>query len=313
MRAIVRWHPVLMITAGLMLVLSLVHAAGVVLDDTMYGQTPNWMKPLKFSVSFTLYAAMLGGLVHLLESASGSVERKVRVLGTWIAAALWYEIFFLDLQALRGTQVHFNFRSLFDAVIYESVGAVAMATVVLHVLLVAVVLRKRAARPPVLLALKLGTALLVASALVGVLMAFPLNGEGWSGDAVGGHFIGTDVDHDVVPGIYWSSEGGDLRVAHFIGLHAFQVLPLTALLFARWVDSRMVWVLSAGYTAVFAISLVQALAGESLFAPSPPTVAAAAATLAATAAGAVWAHRTRPTPPVPPESGHRSDPTPTHL
>jgi hypothetical protein len=265
------------------------------------------MKPFKFSMSFALYAAMLGALVHLLERSSGTLERKARKIGNWMAAGFWVEIFFLDFQAMRGMQVHFNFRTVFDAVIYESVGAIAMATVVLHVLLVAVVLKKRAATPPVLLALKTGTAMLVASSFVGIFMAFPKTPEGYSGDVVGAHFIGTDVNHAVIPLIYWSAEGGDLRVSHFIGLHAFQLLPLAAMFFSRWVDRRMVWVLSAGYAGVFLISFFQALAGESLFRPSAATLAALGVTALGTAIGAFWARRNPSDPPAPPAPERASE------
>ena len=313
MRAIIRWHPTLMITAVAMVFVSGLHLIGVFVDDTMYGQSPNWMKPFKFSMSFALYAAMLGALVHLLERTSGSLERKVRKLGTWMAAGFWFEIAALDFQAFRGQQVHFNFRTIWDIIIYETVGAVAMATVVLHVLLVAVVVKKKAASSPVLLALKTGTALLVMSALVGIFMAQPKNGKGWSGDTIGGHSIGTDVDHDVIPLIYWSAEGGDLRVAHFIGLHGFQLLPLAALFLSRWVNRRMVWVLSAGYTSIFLISFFQALAGESLFSPSTPTLVAVALTVLGTAVGAVWAHRSRSTPPSPPASERATEPVSANL
>jgi hypothetical protein len=264
-------------------------------------------------MSFALYAAMLGALVHMLERASGSLERKARKLGNLMVVGFWFEILALDFQAMRGMQVHFNFRTVFDAVLYESVGAVAMGTVVIHVLLVAVVLKKRAAAPPVLLALKTGTAMLVASAFVGIFMAFPKTPEGYSGGVVGAHYVGTDIDHDVIPLIYWSAEGGDLRVSHFIGLHAFQLLPLIAVFFSRWVDRRMVWVLSAGYAGIFLISFFQAMAAESLFRPSTPTLVAVAVTVLGTVVGAVWARRNPSPPTAPPAPEQASEPVSANL
>ncbi|MFJ9889813.1 hypothetical protein ACIQRW_28715 [Streptomyces sp. NPDC091287] len=314
MRALVRWHPALMITAGLMVVVSLFHAVGIVVDDRMYGQSPAWIKPLKFSLSFIVYTAWLGALVHLLEKTSGSLERKARRFGNWIVVAVWAEMFFLDLQTIRGTTVHFNFRTIPDAVIFESVGAIATTLVVINLLLVAVVLKKRAAAPPVLLALKIGTWLLVASSLVGIYMAFPTEPGGWSNDVVGAHSVDADIDHDVTPVIFWAAEGGDLRVSHFIGLHAFQLLPLIAMFLSRWVDRRMVWVLGAGYTAVFLISLVQALAGEAPFEPSAPTLIAGGAVLVGTLAGVVWARRNpSDAPPISPAPERAAEPESVNL
>lgn len=299
MRAILRWHPALMTTAALMVVVSLLHAAGLVLDDRMYGSSPNWMKPLKFSFSFIFYTAWLGALIHLLEKASGAFERKARKFGNYITFVIWVEIVFIDIQTMRGTISHYNFHTVIEAIAYESAGFLAMSMVVVSVLLAYLVIRKQAASEPVLLALKTGTWLLVLSALVGVFMAFPKVPGGWSNDVVGGHSIGADINHAVVPYIFWAAEGGDLRVPHFIGLHAFQLLPLVAMIFHRWVDRRVVWVLSAGYAGVFFISFFQAMAGEAPFDVSMPTVAALAVTALATALGLVWAKRTPPVPPAP--------------
>lgn len=151
------------------------------------------------------------------------------------------------------------------------------------------------------------------SSMVGILMAQPKNGKGWSGDTIGGHYVGTDIDHDVIPLIFWSAEGGDLRVAHFIGLHGFQLLPLAALFFSRWVNRRMVWVLSAGYTSIFLISFFQALAAESLFRPGVLTLAAVALTVLGTAAGAVWARRAPTDPPSPPAQERAAEPVSANL
>ncbi|ANZ41982.1 hypothetical protein BBK82_44675 [Lentzea guizhouensis] len=309
MRALLRWHPALMTTAGLMVVLSLLHAAGLALDDRSYGSSPNWMKPLKFSFSFILYTAWLAALIHLLERASGAAERKARKFGNFIVFVVWVEMIFIDVQTLRGTTSHFNFRTIPEAVIYEVAGFLAMGMVAVNVLLVYLVIRRKAASEPVLLALKTGTWLLVASGLVGVFMAFPKVPGGWSNDVVGGHSIGADIDHAVVPYIFWAAEGGDLRVPHFIGLHAFQLLPLAAMIFHRWVNTRVVWVLSAGYTGVFLISFFQAMAGEAPFDVSTPTVVALAVTALATALGLVWALRT---PPVPPASERAAEPVSAH-
>jgi hypothetical protein len=47
---------------------------------------------------------------------------------------------------------------------------------------------------------------------------------------LGTHWIGGDLtDATGLPFFHWSTTGGDLRVSHFIGLHAAQVVPFAAM------------------------------------------------------------------------------------
>ena len=61
---------------------------------------------------------------------------------------------------------------------------------------------------------------------------------------------------------------GDLRVAHFVGMHAFQVVPLFAYTLERYkVKSSTLWtcVFALIYFAVFTSLFVQAMLGKPLF------------------------------------------------
>jgi hypothetical protein len=88
----------------------------------------------------------------------------------------------------------------------------------------------------------------------------------------GAHTVGA---HDGGPGLAgtgWSTQHGDLRVPHFLGLHALQVLPIVALVLgwrrlAELVRVRLTLTASASYAALLGILLLQALSGQSVLAP----------------------------------------------
>jgi hypothetical protein len=115
--------------------------------------------------------------------------------------------------------------------------------------------------------------------------------------ASGAHTVGAPDGGPGLPGTGWSSQHGDLRVPHFFGLHALQLLPLLALALRRGRGQqeavRLVRIAAASYTALFGVLLVQALRGEPLIAPGPATLALGLAWAFATLTALVVV-RTRP-------------------
>jgi hypothetical protein len=104
----------------------------------------------------------------------------------------------------------------------------------------------------------------------------------------GGHTVGAPDGGPGVIGTGWSTEHGDLRVPHFVGLHAVQALILVALLLARTslqhaARVRLVFIAASSYAALYVILLIQALRGVSFVAPDAATVTQLAAWAVATA------------------------------
>src|SRR6267154_898313 len=92
----------------------------------------------------------------------------------------------------------------------------------------------------------------------------------------------------------WFTVGGDLRVAHFVGLHALQILPFLGWLLTRRKsvfallaanDRRaLVWTGGLGYLGLVVLLTWQALRGQSVVNPDAKTIAAASVVAASLAA-----------------------------
>lgn len=154
-------------------------------------------------------------------------------------------------------------------------------------------------------AIRAGAVLALAGMALGFLMTSPTPDQlaDFRGIA-GAHTVGVPDGGPGLPLVGWSTLGGDLRVPHFVGMHALQLLPLLLIVFelaagrvARPADPRvrrdLMTTAAAGYTGLLAMLTWQALRGQPLIAPDALTVAAAGALTVLVVAGAVVALRER--------------------
>lgn len=77
------------------------------------------------------------------------------------------------------------------------------------------------------------------------------------------HSVGAINDNSNLFVLGWSKTVGDLRIAHFIGMHALQVLPLLSFYLLR--NTKAIIVLALLYGLLALVTLVQALQGKPLF------------------------------------------------
>jgi hypothetical protein len=101
---------------------------------------------------------------------------------------------------------------------------------------------------PYLWGIRLGILFFVVFALEGGLMAHALK-----------HTVGGDDTGRGLPLTNWNREHGDLRVAHFLGMHTLQIFPLFGYFVAK--SSRAVKVFALIYAALVTAVLIQALMG----------------------------------------------------
>ena len=291
-------HRPLMVLSVAAAVLAVVTAVGVVVDGRVLTGVPIWLKPFKFSVSFVLYAATLAWMLAQLPRRSRVAEWSAGVV---VAVAL-VEMVVIVGQVLRGTTSHYNETTALNAALWQVMGMAIMVLFVAHVVVAVVLLVRRARDRATTWAVGLGLGL---SAL-GMLVAFPMvrpEGTGAEGIA-GAHSVGVPDGGPGLPILGWSTTGGDLRIGHFVGLHAMQALPILAFLLRRyldrWLDERsrvgLLVVAGAGYGVLTVLLTWQALRGQPLLRPDLTTLTALAALAAATtvAVVAVVARRRRP-------------------
>ena len=89
----------------------------------------------------------------------------------------------------------------------------------------------------------------VAAVVIGLVLTFVLGGGlGGYMSSQPGHSVGAEGGH--VPMFGWNRSGGDLRVAHFMGIHAQQAIPILLALAAP-LATRLRWLVLAGGVALY--------------------------------------------------------------
>ncbi len=235
---------------------------------------PLWFKPLKFTISVALYGATLSWMLGQLR------ERVPQRTGWVIAIALAVEMaIIVQPGGARASEPLQRRRRVSGAVLF---GVMGTSIVVLWFATLAVALRflREPGRDRVATtAVRLGLAVTLLGLLEGFVMI-----------AANGHSIGVPDGGPGLPLLGWSTTGGDLRIAHFVGMHALQGLPLLAAALVatrRFTDEtrvRLVRVAAAAWAGLVVLLAWQALRAQPLLAPDATTLTALALLVAATVA-----------------------------
>jgi hypothetical protein len=246
-----RRQPALTRFGGALLLLLVPVLAASMIDPRTIDGVSVWAKPAKFLFSIAVHVltfAWFMGYVRPDQRETPLMRRTVAVL---IAANI-FELAWIGWQAAHGLRSHFNNDTPFYAVMYALMGAVVLVIVSANVPLAWNIWRRPAdgLRPDYR-----------AAVIAGLLLTVALGGGfGIYMSQQTGHAVGAEVGH--LPVFSWNRMGGDLRVAHFFGIHAEQAIPLLALSVAR-LNLPARWVaISAGaaaYAALTVMTFVQAL------------------------------------------------------
>jgi hypothetical protein len=282
-------------TVAILMFVGMVGAiAGLFLDSRVITGDPAWWKPAKFGASTALYAGTVAWLLRYVNVW----PRFVRWMSRLLALALTVEVSIIFVQAARGTTSHFNTTTPLDRALFSTMGSFIGLLWLSSVGILAALFRQSFRSKAWGWALRLGMLITVLGAAAGGSMLHRTSAQARAAEqhlptTTGAHTVGAPDGGPGIPLVGWSAEHGDLRIAHFVGLHGIQVIPFIAWLLARrrWPEgsqSKGVFVSSASYTLLIVILAWQALRGQSIAEPDALTGAVfvmwLAGTLAAMAA-----------------------------
>lgn len=313
-------HGPLAVFSAAMGLLTLATLIGLAADDRLLAGAPIWLKPLHFAFSLAVYGATLAWLIPRIRR----FPKTAWWAGTMIALSSLAEAVIISVQAWRGTYSHFNQTTPVDTAFMNSM-TVAVIVLWTSNLVAAVLVARDGSHPrPLRWAVRLGLALAVVGMALGMLMNPPTPEQQQALDAglptlVGAHNVGVADGGPGMPLTNWSTEGGDLRIPHFLGIHALQVLPAAALLLGaagrrrrgvrgepgsaargsvprladEAVATRLVIGLGSVWAGLLAVVTWQALRGQALVHPDAATLAATGLVLGAGAVAAAASLRAR--------------------
>jgi len=164
------------------------------------------------------------------------------------------ELFIISLQSARGERSHFNVTSQLNSIFFGIMGGAILLFTLWTAFMCFLFFRQKQFKiPPSLVwGIRLGLLLFVFFASEGGVMVQRL-----------AHTVGGPDGGPGLPLVNWSTSYGDLRVAHFFGLHSLQILPLYGAYMAR--SKRDVIVFSVIYFLAAASLLIMSLKSIPLY------------------------------------------------
>ena len=255
-----RREPTLAAFALLMVVATVPTLIAMALDVRTFNGINVWIKPFKFQSSVAIYLATVAWFWPYIDAAVRA--RGVVRAGVWaLCILLVLEIAYITYRAALAEGSHFNELTPIAAVLYPLMGAAILIAVSIGGWFGVLILRSTEGGISANLRFAIGAGLLAGNILGGASGAFI--------SSLGSHWIG-GVHNDAGGLLFfgWSRTGGDPRVAHFVGLHAMQAIPVIGYVVQRLAAGRaIIWASLLLWTAVTAAVFMQALAGRPLLPP----------------------------------------------
>ena len=205
-----------------------------------------WEKPAKFFLSLGVHFATIAWGLSLLKPDGLRSRGLLWAVRLMIVAAV-LELVVIVARAARGEASHFNVGTPIDGALYAIMG---VGSLMLTFTAGYVGYRIWRNRNGDIWRMAAGLGLMLGAVLSTVTAGYM--------SSLAGHSVGGDVSGVTgLPFFHWSTTGGDLRVAHFVALHAMQMVPLAALSGQR----RVVYAVAVVVVVLTGLTFWQAVMG----------------------------------------------------
>ncbi len=211
------------------------------------------IKPIKFCLSIWIYQWTMAYLLFYVNN-----QQRVKWYAYLSVFVMIFELSVIIGQAFLGGLSHFNQTASLGGILYALMGVliVWLTTATLVLTLRFIFQKSYSIAVPFALSIKIGLFLFVVFSFFGGYMS-----------VLNTHNVGGPMGESGLPILNWSTLYGDLRVAHFFGIHALQVIPIAGYFIAEKTTEEgkaksYVWLIALIYFAFVTALAVQSLMGN---------------------------------------------------
>jgi hypothetical protein len=251
-REIFSRNPLLAKIGLLFLVLAVCLGLFATINTKMILGINSMIKPVKFALSTWIYAWTMAYLLFYVNNQS-----RVKWYSILATVVMLYENGVITIQAFRGKLSHFNQTELVGGILYAIMGImiVWLTTATLVISLRFIFQKTTTISKPFALSIKIGLLLFVIFSFMGGYMSI-----------INSHNIGGKIGESGLTFLNWSTLFGDLRVAHFFGIHSLQIIPILGFFISTNMKNEskasiMIGLGSIIYLAFVCFTMVQAIRG----------------------------------------------------
>jgi hypothetical protein len=209
------------------------------------------IKPMKFALSIWIFSWTMSFILYYVEDL-----KKVKVY-SWVAVVtMCFEQFAITSQALRGQLSHFNKTDIYGIVMFSLMGVFILTVTLWTGYISYLFIKQKSYVIPkvIVLSIQIGLIYFVIFSLFGGYIS-----------SMPGHTVGGPDGSEGIWFINWSKFFGDLRIAHFFGIHSLQIIPIFGVLAEKYLPThshiKSVWFISILYLAFVLGVMIQGMMG----------------------------------------------------